>query len=52
MNHLREWWKRSAGMSRKSRRDADLAAEIEAHLQMHIDDNLRTGMTGKRDGRR
>jgi hypothetical protein len=28
----------------KESRDRDLAAELEGHLQMHIDDNLRAGM--------
>ncbi|MBT9330339.1 ABC transporter permease [Acidipila sp. 4G-K13] len=28
-----------------SRRESDLAAELEAHLQMHIEDNLRAGMS-------
>ncbi|MGH9454957.1 MAG: ADOP family duplicated permease, partial [Terriglobia bacterium] len=27
------------------RRERELAAEIESHLQMHIEDNLRSGMT-------
>ena len=26
-------------------RERDLAAEIESHLQMHIDDNIRAGMS-------
>jgi predicted permease len=32
-------------MFRKDLRDRDLAEEIESHLQMHIDENLRSGMT-------
>jgi putative ABC transport system permease protein len=28
----------------RSRRDRDLAAELDSHLQLHIDDNLRAGM--------
>jgi hypothetical protein len=29
----------------KAARERDLADEIESHLQMHIDDNLRAGMS-------
>ncbi|HYU22180.1 MAG TPA: permease prefix domain 1-containing protein, partial [Candidatus Dormibacteraeota bacterium] len=29
----------------KERGDRDLAAEMESHLQMHIEDNLRAGMS-------
>jgi macrolide transport system ATP-binding/permease protein len=45
MKRLRAWMFRLAGMFPNQRREAELAAEIESHLQMHIDDNLRTGMT-------
>jgi hypothetical protein len=36
---------RLAGAFRKDRRDRELADEIESHLQLHIEDNLRAGMT-------
>jgi len=36
---------RVAGLFNKRRRDLDLEEEIESHLQMHIDDNLKLGMT-------
>jgi len=42
---LRAWLQRLAGLFRKPSRDAEFAAELESHLQLHIDDNLRTGMT-------
>jgi len=44
---LRAWILRLAGMLPGSRRarERELAAEIDSHLQMHIDDNLRAGMT-------
>ena len=29
----------------KRRKDREFAEEIESHLQMHIEDNLRLGMT-------
>jgi predicted permease len=37
--------RRVGGLFGSSRRDLDLASEIESHLQMHIDDNVRAGMT-------
>jgi len=44
---LRAWLSRLAGMLPGARREREreLAAEIDSHLQMHIDDNLRCGMT-------
>jgi predicted permease len=34
-----------AGLFRKETTDRELAAEMESHLQLHIDDNLRAGMS-------
>jgi predicted permease len=45
MNTLRGFWKRILGVFNKRHRDADLAAELDSHLQFHIDDNLRAGMS-------
>jgi hypothetical protein len=45
MREIRAWFLRLAGLFHKERRDAELAAEIESPLQMHIEDNLRSGMT-------
>ena len=36
---------RLCGLFHKAQRDADFAAELEGHLQFHIEDNLRAGMT-------
>jgi len=36
---------RFLGLFRKPRRDAEFAAELESHVQMHVEDNLRAGMT-------
>lgn len=36
---------RLRGVVWSRRLDRDLAAEIESHLQLHVDDNLRAGMT-------
>jgi predicted permease len=49
MNHIwkwmRGWFQRLAAFFRKPQRDADFAAELECNLQLHIEDNLRAGMT-------
>jgi macrolide transport system ATP-binding/permease protein len=44
MKKLRTWLLRGAGIFSKNRREDEFAAEIEAHLRMQIDDNLRSGM--------
>jgi predicted permease len=36
---------RFRGLFRQDRHDREFAAEIESHLQMHIEDNLRGGMS-------
>ena len=36
---------RLLGLFVRGRRERDLAAELDSHLQLHIDDNLRAGMT-------
>src|SRR5258705_9343938 len=45
MRLLRSWLLRFKGLFLKDARERDLADEIESHLQMHIDDNLRAGMS-------
>jgi putative ABC transport system permease protein len=45
MSSIRAWLLRLGGLFRKERRDRELAAEMESHLQLHIEDNLRAGMT-------
>ncbi len=52
MRKLRAMFLRMAGMFGKVRRDRELAAELESHLQMHIEDNLRAGMTPEEARRR
>lgn len=44
MSHLRAWRLRFAGLFDKERKDRELSEELESHLQMHIADNLRSGM--------
>src|SRR5207249_4183357 len=36
---------RFEGLFRKARQDRDFSVEMESHLQMHIEDNLRAGMS-------
>ncbi len=49
MKRLRAWMIRLGGLFRVSwqseRRERELAAEMESHLQMHVEDSLRAGMT-------
>ncbi len=45
MKTLRAWLLRFTGLLPNARRERELADELESHLQMHIDDNLRAGMT-------
>jgi putative ABC transport system permease protein len=45
MRHLSVWFQRLAGIFHKQRQDAELAEELESHLQLNIEDNLRAGMT-------
>ena len=41
----RAWFERLGGLFHKAQREAELAAELESHLQLHVEDNLRAGMT-------
>jgi putative ABC transport system permease protein len=45
MRRLRGWLQRLSGTWDRDRRDAELTAELESHVQMHIDDKVRAGMT-------
>src|SRR6266536_71811 len=45
MRSLRVWVMRIAGAFGAARHDGDVADEIASHLQLHINDNLRAGMT-------
>ena len=44
MRQLRAWLFRFTGILPNEQRERELAEEIESHLQMHIDDNIRSGM--------
>jgi putative ABC transport system permease protein len=47
MRRLRAWLLRLAATFDRGRLDRELAAELEGHLAMAIDDNLRSGMTAE-----
>ncbi|HUI40393.1 MAG TPA: ADOP family duplicated permease [Terriglobia bacterium] len=44
MRRLRAWVVRLGAVFSRERRDRELTAELEGHLRMQIDDNLRAGM--------
>src|SRR5688572_114877 len=45
MRKVRAWILKFGGLFNKQRKDRELEEEIESHLQFHIEDNLRLGMT-------
>ena len=47
MKRLRALMLRAAGLFGGARRERELTDELDSHLQMNIDDNLRAGMTQK-----
>jgi len=51
VRRLRIWLIRVAGLFHKESRDRELEQEIESHLQLNIEDNLRAGM-GAAEARR
>jgi len=44
MRALRAWFVRLGELFAKRSRDRELAAELDAHVQLHIEDNVRAGM--------
>jgi len=44
MRRVRGWLLRLGGLFGRARRERELAAEMESHLQMHIADNLHAGL--------
>jgi predicted permease len=45
MRRMRAWFSRLGEVFGKQKREQDLSAEMESHLQLHIDENLRAGMS-------
>ena len=52
LRKFRVWAVRLGGLFNKERRDRELAEELESHLQMHVEDNLRSGMSAEEARRR
>ena len=51
MRALRAFLLRAGGLFRRQRRDREMEEEFASHLHLHIDDNIRAGMTPE-DARR
>ena len=47
MRRLRAWFLRLGGLFGTEHRDREFAEEMQSHLQMHIEDNVRAGMTAE-----
>ena len=47
MRHVRAWFFRLAGLFCKETSDRELTAEMESHVQLHIEENLRAGMSAE-----
>ena len=45
MRRLRAWMLRCVGLFRQEQGSREFAEELETHLQMHVEDHLRSGMT-------
>ncbi|MGZ4845298.1 MAG: ADOP family duplicated permease [Candidatus Angelobacter sp.] len=45
MKALWRVWARVTGLFRRNWQDREMAQEFESHLEMHIDDNIRAGMS-------
>ena len=48
MRWLRGWLVRFGGLARKEQQEREVRAELESHLRMHVEDNVRAGMTPER----
>jgi len=44
MNSLRAWLRRFAGFLQRNAHDTDFDAELQSHLRLHVEENLRRGM--------
>ena len=42
---IRKFWKRATGLFGRTRAEQEMLAELESHLAMHTDDNIRRGMS-------
>jgi hypothetical protein len=47
MKQLRAWLSRVAGLALREQRERALAAEIDSHIAMHVEDKMRAGLTAE-----
>jgi hypothetical protein len=47
MKRLRAWLSRIAGLTGRGQRERALAAEIDSHIAMHVEDKMRAGLTAE-----
>jgi hypothetical protein len=52
LRHLRGWLMRLLGLFNRALREREFAEELESHLALHIEDNLRAGMSPEEARRR
>ncbi|MEW6733137.1 MAG: ABC transporter permease [Acidobacteriota bacterium] len=52
LRQMRGWLMRIAGFFKYDKSERELTEELESHIQMHIEDNLRSGMTAEEARRR
>jgi len=45
MRTIRAWWARIAGFLRPGAGEREFADELQSHIDLHTDDNIRAGMT-------
>jgi predicted permease len=45
MKMLRAWWSRISAFVRPGNREQDFADELQSHIDLHTDENIRAGMT-------
>jgi putative ABC transport system permease protein len=45
MRRLRAFWARAIGYRNRTRREREFEEELASHLELHVEENLRSGMT-------
>lgn len=52
LKNLRVFWHRVVGFFAGREAERELTAELDSHLQLHVDDNVRAGMAPEEARRR
>jgi macrolide transport system ATP-binding/permease protein len=47
MKRLRAWLSRMAGLAGRAQQERSLAAELDSHIAMHVEDKMRAGLTAE-----